>query len=1714
MNGYDHQDENVDYGYESHAVPERSMIDETSGPLHRAYSSAFSSDESIDNLSSEDSFHNDIVGRVRVKHDDHEVTEVERLAKTMRFKIQVGRCGLVAIIFCLGVLASISTYLILTKSEQKQFAVGFQLLGEVIRDAVKVKITSLVRAHQGLSSEITAFSISTKTYFPFVTLPLFEVNARNARGQSGMDLVAFLPLVSLWQRALWEDYSGSSQGWISASQKLERNSNQNFTSSYQDNFPISSFIFERSNQTPAAAPVRAPSRSLYAPFWLSSPAFASLVNRNMMTQDLFGADFTALLAARESVFGQATSADFFSSNIIPGEDSERRNPEGVYLVLFSPVYEDFDTESPIVGLLAGWFDVSLFLSNLLPPRAKGIQAILKNTCGQTYSFCLRGTEASSCGSGDVHDRKFDGLHMNVSLLPANFSAGARCMYSVDFYPTSEYGDIYLTSLPFIAMAVVAVLFISMGLAFSIYDRFVQKKNKQVVGAAARSTAIISSLFPALVRDRLFASTDSRDTEDDERKPLRPGAQTRLRRFLNNENDEEEEGDQQARDKGQPSLKSKPIADLFPETTVLFGDIVGFTAWASVREPAQVFTLLETLYASFDEIAKRRRVFKVETVGDCYVAVTGLPDPRKDHAVAMARFARDCMSRMETLTKSMEVELGPDTGELCMRMGLHSGPVTAGVLRGDRARFQLFGDTMNTAARMESTGVPRKIQVSEETAELLRQAGKEDWIRPREDVVMAKGKGTLKTYWLFVSAERRATVSLLHHQLSFRRPSIIQNFIISDTDGEKVSEKMTRLIEWNVEVLLRLLKLIVAHRRARGAGQRAGSLSMLSRIGNVGLLGTGEVGRASRASVSSQSRNTAADSTVSRATTEESNSRTPLEEVTEVIRLPDFDAKSKPVSDSESEEIGINALEQLSDLVSKIAGMYSKKNPFHNFEHASHVTMSVVKLMSRIVAPEINVKEEAVGEKKNMAYVLHDHTYGITSDPLTQFACVFSALVHDIDHSGVPNTQLVKEHVPIAEKYKGKSVAEQNSVDLAWNLFMEDQFFDLRFALCSTDKELKRLRQLVVNSVLATDIMDKDLKALRNARWEKAFAEEAGKESSSENRNRKATIVIEHLIQASDIAHTMQHWHIYRKWNERLFMEMAKAYDEGRADKHPSEFWYQGEIGFFDNYIIPLAKKLKDCGVFGVSSDEYLNYAMKNRQEWATRGQEVVGEMMERLNRQMGKMAQKQTGEPLNGGGTKQWFQSGARALGPRTPSSPRACSTSSPRRQSISGSQHSNVSVDSAHSKGKGFPRASFSGRTQSVAQFFSDQRVFWRRNSGSSQEDSIIQPRRFSAGFVPQYKSPAEDSVIVFPRRFSTGYVAPARSERFRGRNEGRDVAISKPVRTRSREEPPVKRSKAIAGDVSVAVTKETECSDEALLLEERLCFPVRRVPSVDSLQRDTVAGAGSLEPSQRQPSSSEHLTPEHQKAPCRNPLFVSPELGPDGNLKPTIKKDGGQAVVDLTALHVITPPSENLSRKTGMRNYLHSITPPGTDPSDDDGIGQTTNLYGTSNSPARDVLHSGTNGSKGSASPLERLLSTSKYAVDNLPGQANLISDSDQVNHPHAEKNSSSETHKRLSLEQRKSPDTSKFQDNGRREAVPSPPRWDAERVKEVSQTQSAAKVFPTKAVQEQRKKSEVETGQPKRTELRNGPANGSDSGLPIEYPLSSRETRYSASSEMFFQ
>jgi 3'5'-cyclic nucleotide phosphodiesterase len=330
----------------------------------------------------------------------------------------------------------------------------------------------------------------------------------------------------------------------------------------------------------------------------------------------------------------------------------------------------------------------------------------------------------------------------------------------------------------------------------------------------------------------------------------------------------------------------------------------------------------------------------------------------------------------------------------------------------------------------------------------------------------------------------------------------------------------------------------------------------------------------------------------------------LDEYKESIEIrKNTDMNMSTTMDHETVPVELNELVvlELRLYISILAKSY-RANSFHNFDHACHVSMSVHKLLQRIVASDCGAV--SVLERSGEGDVdLHDCTYGIASDPLAQLAIMFSAIIHDVDHRGCSNVCLVQEEEVLAKRYRNKSIAEQNSIDIAWGLLMDDQFRTLRGEMFSCQKELLRFRQILINAVIATDIFDKDLIDARTIRWEKAFPHSQSVSDLSNNNDSKnefgcnksdlnATIVIEHIIQASDISHTMQHWQVYCKWNKKLFQEIYMAYLSGRIDIDPSTYWYKGELSFFENFVIPIAKKLKQCVVFGVSSDEYLDYACK------------------------------------------------------------------------------------------------------------------------------------------------------------------------------------------------------------------------------------------------------------------------------------------------------------------------------------------------------------------------------------------------------------------------------------------------------------------------------------------------------------------------------------------
>jgi hypothetical protein len=283
------------------------------------------------------------------------------------------------------------------------------------------------------------------------------------------------------------------------------------------------------------------------------------------------------------------------------------------------------------------------------------------------------------------------------------------MYSLRVYPTKDFVTYFYSSHLVLYAVGIGLGFVFCVLLFWVYNLQVEKRQRKVVNHAVQARTIIDSMFPSLFRERLFCHDHPHDSDAGFFLRAAP-PKVCLTTMLNGGNNlVDNSSTTNTSPFGPTHAQDEPIAVIFHNTTVIVINIAGFTAWSSEREPPQVFKLLETLYCTFDSVAKHLSVFKVETTGERYIAVTGLPESSKDHAVVCARFAWEILHQMDHLTKSLEVNLGPGTSNLSLRIGLHSGSVTAGVLRGargEKTQFQLFGDTMNRAARMESTCLPK------------------------------------------------------------------------------------------------------------------------------------------------------------------------------------------------------------------------------------------------------------------------------------------------------------------------------------------------------------------------------------------------------------------------------------------------------------------------------------------------------------------------------------------------------------------------------------------------------------------------------------------------------------------------------------------------------------------------------------------------------------------------------------------------------------------------------------------------------------------------------------------------------------------------------------------------------------------------------------------------------------------------------------------------
>jgi hypothetical protein len=480
---------------------------------------------------------------------------------------------------------------------------------------VQIKLADTRDFYQSWSLHLTA-SIPSEpaSNWPFVTIPNFEIQGEDALDKTGSRTVSICPIVSSNDRSEWEQYSVENQGWIGDEQSEEG---------------ISEFIFRpRYPPQNATAPLY---EDIYLPVWQTAPVAGNerIVNYDLFNNPFVPKVFEEMMASREPVLSETVNA-------VP-------DPYGPPEALMAfPIFGSLLSTSPIVGALMVLSEWEEYLVSLVPEGTPPMVAVLRNPCTQAISYEIKGASATYLGLGDQHDPTYDSEEASMDLTV--FESVEGCENSIHIYSTEEFYDAYVTNRPWIYAGIAVGLFLLTALSFQLYDKMMERQHKKVVKAANLSNALVRSLFPDNVRSRIIGEQSNQ--YDLSKKTRTKGS----------------------KDNNTIAKNSKPIADLFPHVTVMFADIAGFTAWSSSREPSQVFMLLETIYNSFDRIATRCKVFKVETIGDCYVAAAGLPDPNDAHAAVMARFAVLCMRRFREVVLGLEVTLGPETAELSLRAG--------------------------------------------------------------------------------------------------------------------------------------------------------------------------------------------------------------------------------------------------------------------------------------------------------------------------------------------------------------------------------------------------------------------------------------------------------------------------------------------------------------------------------------------------------------------------------------------------------------------------------------------------------------------------------------------------------------------------------------------------------------------------------------------------------------------------------------------------------------------------------------------------------------------------------------------------------------------------------------------------------------------------------------------------------------------------------------
>ena len=581
--------------------------------------------------------------------NDSEETISEQLAKGETKVVRFLRAVVLLVLVVTATVVSFVVYRYTSDQERDEFLNSFNNHATKIVESLKINTASQMTAVDNFSTAMTNSAKETNSTWPFVTVPNFSTLARSTLSEVKALSILVNVVVRQEEREEWNKYVATHHGWkeediaFQASGGYNKKLNPDFyyghrkTQEYSQPYDIVDIsngygddIFDwvvpegttDFSQIAVASPKE---RGVFFPLWQNAPTVVTApTNSDMYNVPNNPGPFEEVLNNHLAVTGPSynteggigvgdSTVDLLLASW--GRENEAIGSDPLGYVHY-PIHEDISHKSKVVAVINMFTHWRSLFIDILPPEAS-VYAVFESTCNQKFTYLIKGKDVFYLDQYDLHDPTYDSFmrsiyltdNFNENISPLYYgvplSKNTGCQYTVRVYPTKEEEDQYVSSTPLIYTISVLCIFVFAGIVFITYDCFVEVRQRLVMRNALRSGAIVSSMFPKEIQQRLMQQEQEERKRKGKKNTEYVSTNKRIKSFLSGD-DANDDGD---------IVDAKPLADLFPETTVMFADIENFTAWSSQRDPSQVFILLQSIYQSFDNIAHKMNVFKVETVGD-------------------------------------------------------------------------------------------------------------------------------------------------------------------------------------------------------------------------------------------------------------------------------------------------------------------------------------------------------------------------------------------------------------------------------------------------------------------------------------------------------------------------------------------------------------------------------------------------------------------------------------------------------------------------------------------------------------------------------------------------------------------------------------------------------------------------------------------------------------------------------------------------------------------------------------------------------------------------------------------------------------------------------------------------------------------------------------------------------------------------------------------